>query len=63
MDNNNCQLQELNLFGIINLPSFHYVCAHVLNFNINKSIYSCIARPKPADNEYTIWEIPIFIDC
>lgn len=51
------------MFGIVNQESFSYIYDHILNFNINKSIYSRIARPKPADNEFTIWEIPTFIDC
>lgn len=44
-------LKELNVFGITNEQAF------------NKSMFSRIARPKPGDNECSVWEIPINIDC
>lgn len=56
-------LKELNVFGITNQQSFNNLCAYLLEFDINKSMFSRIARPKPANNECTVWEIPIDIDC
>lgn len=56
-------LKELNVFGIADIQSFLALCACYIDFDINKSLFSCIARPKPADNEHTIWEIPVNVDC
>lgn len=61
-NNNTLHLQELNMFGIFN-QSFNFNGNNLLDFDLNKNIFSSIARPKPADNENTIWEIPIRIDC
>lgn len=63
MGNNIHRLKELNVFGITNQRLFNYLCAYLLEFDINKSMFSHVARPKPAHNEHTIWEIPINIDC
>lgn len=57
------QLKELNIFGITNQLSFNFLCDNFLDFEVNKNMFSSIARPKPADNVNTIWEIPIRIDC
>lgn len=56
-------LKELNVFGIANQQLYNTLCANLFEFDLNKNIYSRVARPKPADNENTIWEIPICIDC
>jgi len=56
-------LKELNVFGLTNQHVFNSFYAFFLDFDINKNMFSCIARPKPANNEHTIWEIPIDIDC
>lgn len=56
-------LKELNMFGIGNQQAFNVLCALLFELDINKNLYSSIARPKLADNENTIWEIPICIDC
>jgi len=56
-------LRELNVFGIGNQLAFNMLCALLFNFDINKNIYSSIARPKLADKEDTIWEIPTCINC
>lgn len=63
INNTTHRLQELNMFGITNQSLFNFLCDNLLDFEINKNIFSSIARPKPADNENTIWEIPICIDC
>jgi hypothetical protein len=63
INNSTHHLKELNVFGIINQLSFNFFCDNLLDFEVNKSIFSSIARPKLADNENTIWEIPICIDC
>lgn len=56
------RLKELNMFGITN-QTFSSIWAETVDFDVNKNMFSHIARPKPADNENTIWEIPAFIDC
>lgn len=63
MDSNNHRLKELNVFGMPNQQLFNSLCAYLLEFDINKSMFSCVARPKPNNNEHAIWEIPVDIDC
>ncbi|XP_050537062.1 S-phase kinase-associated protein 2 isoform X2 [Daktulosphaira vitifoliae] len=55
------QLKELNMFGMTN--QYNSLWPDVVDLKINKNIFSHISRPKLANNEYTIWEIPAFIDC
>lgn len=50
------------MFGIT-YQTLSSLWADVVDFDVNKNMFSHIARPKPADNEHTIWEIPVSIDC
>lgn len=63
LNNSIHQLKELNVFGMTNNLSNSLFVNNNLEININKSMFSRIARPKPADNEHAIWEIIVFIDC
>ncbi|XP_050435636.1 S-phase kinase-associated protein 2 [Adelges cooleyi] len=56
------RLKELNMFGMTN-QTYNYLWTDIVDLDVNKNIFSRIARPKPADDEYTIWEIPVYIDC
>lgn len=63
LNNSIHQLKELNVFGMTNHLSNSLYVNNTLEININKNMFSRIARPKLADNEHTIWEVTVFIDC
>lgn len=59
----NNKLKELNVFGLANQELYTAIKANILDMEVNKNIYSRIARPKLAYNRHFIWELPIAIDC
>lgn len=63
LNNSIHQLKELNVFGITNHLSNLLYVNNTLEIHINKNMFSRIARPKSAENENTIWEITVYIDC
>lgn len=63
LGNNIHGLKELNVFGMPNQQLFNSLCAYLLEFDINKNMFSRIARPKPGNNDHVVWEIPVDIDC
>lgn len=57
------KLKELNAFGLANQEIYNAISANISDIDVNKTMFTRIARPKLADNRHTIWEIPVFIDC
>lgn len=51
------------MFGMANHLSNSLCVNNALEISINKNMFSRIGRPKFAENEHTIWEIAVCIDC